>query len=460
MPGSAAAAFRKAREEAGSLEAEIPYFGWLDDGRTCLTRRAELVTMGRLTPCPTAGLGHAQISAVVERWVRALGQLDERTRLSLFVLRRPLPPAGSGRGGHRRRVGAGARGAPAKEALPARNLRRVDTGPAPQARALGQRRAGLARTRPGPAAAGPPDGLDPQQRRGRLRAAAAGRRRLLPAGRGPDSDPDPRARRGHPHPERAGQPSRHRRARRAGLGAALAPGPVRDRGGAPAAADRRRGRAGLLPGGAALGGGGRPAARAAAAAGHDDRVVGVPQAAHGQGAVADRHRPEILLRQALRHDGPRAGHGGDDLGHARRGGRHGSGAAGPGAGRARGRRHALRGTRAGPDLARPARGDRAPRCRGAAHLRVLRRQGHSRELRAAGSLLRAAARGGAGEPAAPPARLRRRRGGAGPAVRADTGLAAQRPPGRGVPVRARDPRGHALPLRPVRRAAGATSGTP
>ena len=52
--------------------------------------------MGRLTPCPTAGLGHAQISAVVERWVRALGQLDERTRLSLFVLRRPLPPAEAG----------------------------------------------------------------------------------------------------------------------------------------------------------------------------------------------------------------------------------------------------------------------------------------------------------------------------------------------------------------------------
>ena len=99
MPGSAAAAFRKAREEAGSLEAEIPYFGWLDDGRTCLTRRAELVTMGRLTPCPTAGLGHAQISAVVERWVRALGQLDERTRLSLFVLRRPLPPAEAGEEG-------------------------------------------------------------------------------------------------------------------------------------------------------------------------------------------------------------------------------------------------------------------------------------------------------------------------------------------------------------------------
>ncbi len=90
MPESAAAAFRKARDESGSLGSEIPCWGWLDDGRTCLTRRGELLTVGRLTPRPTAGLGARQVAAVVERWVRLAGQLDERTRLYLYVLRRPL----------------------------------------------------------------------------------------------------------------------------------------------------------------------------------------------------------------------------------------------------------------------------------------------------------------------------------------------------------------------------------
>ena len=99
MPESAAAEFRKARDGAGSLAAEIFCWGWLEDGRTCLTRPGELVTVGRLTPRPTAGLGHRQVSAVVERWVRLLGQLDARTRLSLFVLRRPLPPAAPGEEG-------------------------------------------------------------------------------------------------------------------------------------------------------------------------------------------------------------------------------------------------------------------------------------------------------------------------------------------------------------------------
>ncbi len=99
MPESAAAVFRRARDEAGSLASEIPYWGWLQDGRTCLTRRGELVTVGGLVPRPTAGLSHEQLSTVVERWVRLLGQLDSRTRLSLFVLRRPLPPAEAGEAG-------------------------------------------------------------------------------------------------------------------------------------------------------------------------------------------------------------------------------------------------------------------------------------------------------------------------------------------------------------------------
>ena len=30
---------------AGSLADELPYWGWLPDDRTCLTRRGELVTL-------------------------------------------------------------------------------------------------------------------------------------------------------------------------------------------------------------------------------------------------------------------------------------------------------------------------------------------------------------------------------------------------------------------------------
>ena len=33
---------------AGSLADELPYWGWLPDDRTCLTRRGELVTLARL----------------------------------------------------------------------------------------------------------------------------------------------------------------------------------------------------------------------------------------------------------------------------------------------------------------------------------------------------------------------------------------------------------------------------
>ncbi len=90
MPATAAAAFRRDAREAGALEAEIPYWGWVDE-RTCLTRMGELLSVGRLTPCPTSGREPAQIADVVRRWMRLLGQLDERTRLSLYVLRRPLP---------------------------------------------------------------------------------------------------------------------------------------------------------------------------------------------------------------------------------------------------------------------------------------------------------------------------------------------------------------------------------
>ena len=34
-------------DAAGSLAEELPYWGWLNDERTCLTRRGEL-----MSPCP------------------------------------------------------------------------------------------------------------------------------------------------------------------------------------------------------------------------------------------------------------------------------------------------------------------------------------------------------------------------------------------------------------------------
>ena len=115
----AGAEFRKARAEAGALEAEIPAWGWVD-GRTCLTRMGELVSVGRLYPCPTSGLSASQVEAVVQRWIRLLGQLDERTRLGLYVLRRPLPPAAAELGGV-----AGASAAARAEHL-RRRLNRLD----------------------------------------------------------------------------------------------------------------------------------------------------------------------------------------------------------------------------------------------------------------------------------------------------------------------------------------------
>ena len=37
-------------EAAGSLAEELPWWGWLEDDRTCLTRSGELLSIGRLTP--------------------------------------------------------------------------------------------------------------------------------------------------------------------------------------------------------------------------------------------------------------------------------------------------------------------------------------------------------------------------------------------------------------------------
>ena len=76
-------------EAAGSLAEELPYWGWLPDGRTCLTRGGQLLTLGRLTPAVVDGRTPEQLDRVADRWQRALSNLDERTRLYFYLLRRP-----------------------------------------------------------------------------------------------------------------------------------------------------------------------------------------------------------------------------------------------------------------------------------------------------------------------------------------------------------------------------------
>ena len=83
---------------AGALADELPYWGWLPDERTCLTRRGELVTIARLSPTVVDGHTPAQLDAVLQRWQRMLSGVDARTRLYFYLLRRPatFPDADTG----------------------------------------------------------------------------------------------------------------------------------------------------------------------------------------------------------------------------------------------------------------------------------------------------------------------------------------------------------------------------
>ena len=83
---------------AGSLADELPYWGWLPDDRTCLTRRGELVALARLTPTVVDGHTPEQLDAVLNRWTRMLSGIDSRTRIYFYLLRRPaiFPDADTG----------------------------------------------------------------------------------------------------------------------------------------------------------------------------------------------------------------------------------------------------------------------------------------------------------------------------------------------------------------------------
>ena len=79
-------------EAAGSLAEELPYWGWLEDGRTCLTRSGELIAAGRLEPAVVDGRSPEQIDRALGRWQRLLSGLDADTRLYFYLLRRPVSP--------------------------------------------------------------------------------------------------------------------------------------------------------------------------------------------------------------------------------------------------------------------------------------------------------------------------------------------------------------------------------
>ena len=80
---------RRAWEAAGSLAEELPYWGWLDDDRTCLTRSGELVAAGRIRPAVVDGRTPGQIDRVLGLWQRLLSGLGPGTRLQFHMLRRP-----------------------------------------------------------------------------------------------------------------------------------------------------------------------------------------------------------------------------------------------------------------------------------------------------------------------------------------------------------------------------------
>ena len=75
---------------AGSLAEELPWWGWLEDGRSCLTRAGELMTIGRMTPSVLDGQTPEQLDRVMDRWQRMLSGVDSRTRLYFYLLRRPI----------------------------------------------------------------------------------------------------------------------------------------------------------------------------------------------------------------------------------------------------------------------------------------------------------------------------------------------------------------------------------
>ena len=83
----------RAYQAAGSLAEELPYWGWLGDGHTCLTRSGELIAAGRLRPAAVDGRTPEQIDRVLGLWQRLLSGLSPDARLYFYLLRRPMAVA-------------------------------------------------------------------------------------------------------------------------------------------------------------------------------------------------------------------------------------------------------------------------------------------------------------------------------------------------------------------------------
>jgi len=77
-------------EAAGSLADELPWWGWLPDGECLLGRNGNLIAIGQLSPAPVDGREPVHLDRVIDRWQRALSNLDDRMRLYFYFLRRPL----------------------------------------------------------------------------------------------------------------------------------------------------------------------------------------------------------------------------------------------------------------------------------------------------------------------------------------------------------------------------------
>ena len=83
------AADRRRHQNAAPLHEEIPYWGWLPDRRTCLTVGGELVTLAAMETYESSGRPGEYLDYVLERWVRLLSTAGSRTRVYLYLLRRP-----------------------------------------------------------------------------------------------------------------------------------------------------------------------------------------------------------------------------------------------------------------------------------------------------------------------------------------------------------------------------------
>ena len=92
-------------EAAGSLAEELPYWGWLDDERTCLTRAGELMSLARVSPSVLDGQTPEQLDRVIDRWQRMLSRPGRPDPVLLLSLEASHPFPGSGR--RRRRFQGG-----------------------------------------------------------------------------------------------------------------------------------------------------------------------------------------------------------------------------------------------------------------------------------------------------------------------------------------------------------------